>query len=61
MSLPGHSPQSLEKILGNPSSFENKPGAGAKLGGRDTSANSKPDGYTLFLMMVGTQAINEYL
>ncbi len=37
---------------------ENKPGAGTNLAA-DMVAKSAPDGYTLFLMMVGTQAINE--
>jgi len=37
---------------------ENKPGAGTNLAA-DMVAKSTPDGYTLFLMMVGTQAINE--
>ena len=37
---------------------ENKPGAGTNLAA-DMVAKSAPDGYMLFLMMVGTQAINE--
>ena len=45
---------------GQPIIIENKPGAGANLAA-EYVANSKPDGYTLFLMMVGTQAINETL
>ena len=37
---------------------ENKPGAGTNLAAEYT-ARAAPDGYTLLLMMVGTQAINE--
>lgn len=50
----------LGESLGQPIIIENKPGAGANLAA-EFVANSKPDGYTLFLMMVGTQAINETL
>jgi tripartite-type tricarboxylate transporter receptor subunit TctC len=50
----------LGENLGQPIIIENKPGAGANLAA-EYVANSKPDGYTLFLMMVGTQAINETL
>lgn len=50
----------LGENLGQPIILENKPGAGANLAA-EYVANSKPDGYTLFLMMVGTQAINETL
>lgn len=50
----------LGENLGQPIVIENKPGAGANLAA-EYVANSKPDGYTLFLMMVGTQAINETL
>ena len=50
----------LGESLGQPIIIENKPGAGANLAA-EYVANSKPDGYTLFLMMVGTQAINETL
>jgi len=48
----------LGENLGQPIIIENKPGAGANLAA-EYVANSKGDGYTLFLMMVGTQAINE--
>ncbi|QWE17193.1 tripartite tricarboxylate transporter substrate binding protein [Polynucleobacter sp. AP-Nino-20-G2] len=50
----------LGESLGQPIIIENKPGAGANLAA-EYVANSKNDGYTLFLMMVGTQAINETL
>ena len=50
----------LGNSLGQPIIIENKPGAGANLAA-EYVARSKPDGYTLFLMMVGTQAINETL
>ena len=50
----------LGESLGQPIIIENKPGAGANLAA-EYVANSKSDGYTLFLMMVGTQAINETL
>lgn len=50
----------LGENLGQPIIIENKPGAGANLAA-EYVANSKSDGYTLFLMMVGTQAINETL
>jgi tripartite-type tricarboxylate transporter receptor subunit TctC len=50
----------LGESLGQAIIIDNKPGAGANLAA-EYVANSKPDGYTLFLMMVGTQAINETL
>ncbi|MBU3621760.1 tripartite tricarboxylate transporter substrate binding protein [Polynucleobacter sp. CS-Odin-A6] len=50
----------LGENLGQPIIIENKPGAGANLAA-EYVANAKPDGYTLFLMLVGTQAINETL
>ena len=50
----------LGESLGQPIIIENKPGAGANLAA-EYVANSKGDGYTLFLMMIGTQAINETL
>jgi tripartite-type tricarboxylate transporter receptor subunit TctC len=55
----GFSPK-LGESLGQPIIIENKPGAGANLAA-EYVANSKGDGYTIFLMMVGTQAINETL
>jgi tripartite-type tricarboxylate transporter receptor subunit TctC len=55
----GFSPK-LGENLGQPIIIENKPGAGANLAA-EYVVNSKGDGYTLFLMLVGTQAINETL
>jgi len=52
--------QKLGEDLGQPVVIDNKPGAGTNLAA-EFVARSKPDGYTIFLMMVGTQAINETL
>ena len=52
--------QKLGEDLGQPVIIDNKPGAGTNLAA-EFVARSKPDGYTVFLMMVGTQAINETL
>ncbi|MFM9884078.1 MAG: Bug family tripartite tricarboxylate transporter substrate binding protein [Burkholderiales bacterium] len=50
----------LTKILGQPVTVENRPGAGGNLGG-EAAAKSTPDGYTLFMSTSGIQAINPVL
>jgi tripartite-type tricarboxylate transporter receptor subunit TctC len=50
--------QKLNVSLGQPVIADNKPGAGTNLAA-EFVAKSPADGYTLLLMMVGTQAINE--
>jgi tripartite-type tricarboxylate transporter receptor subunit TctC len=50
----------LQKILGQPVTVENRPGAGGNLGG-EAAARSAPDGYTLFMTTSGIQAINPAL
>lgn len=50
--------QKLNAALNQPVLIDNKPGAGTNLAA-EFVAKSPPDGYTLFLTMVGTQAINE--
>ncbi|HEY4374418.1 MAG TPA: tripartite tricarboxylate transporter substrate binding protein [Burkholderiales bacterium] len=52
--------QKLQTQTGQPFIVDNKPGAGTNLAA-DVVAKSPADGYTLLLMMVGTQAINEAL
>ena len=50
----------LTRILGQPVTVENKPGAGGNLGGAE-AARAAPDGYTLFMTTSGIQAINPAL
>jgi tripartite-type tricarboxylate transporter receptor subunit TctC len=50
----------LAKVLGQPVTVENKPGAGGNLGGLE-AVRSAPDGYTLFMTTSGIQAINPAL
>lgn len=52
--------QKLGEALHETVIVENKPGAGTNIAAQYV-ARSAPDGYTLFLMMVGTQAINEVM
>ena len=50
----------LTRIMGQPVTVENKPGAGGNLGGLEV-ARAAPDGYTLFMTTSGIQAINPAL
>jgi tripartite-type tricarboxylate transporter receptor subunit TctC len=50
----------LSKILGQPVTVDNKPGAGGNLGGAE-AARAAPDGYTLFMTTSGIQSINPAL
>jgi tripartite-type tricarboxylate transporter receptor subunit TctC len=50
----------LSKILGQPVTVDNRPGAGGNLGGAE-AARSAPDGYTLFMTTSGINAINPAL
>jgi tripartite-type tricarboxylate transporter receptor subunit TctC len=50
----------LQKLLGQPVTVENRPGAGGNLGG-EQAAKSAPDGYTIFMNTSGIHAINPLL
>ncbi len=50
----------LTRILGQPVTVENRPGAGGNLGGAE-AARAAPDGYTIFMSTSGIQAINPAL
>ena len=50
----------MQKSLGQPVTVDNKPGSGGNLGAAE-AAKSAPDGYTLLMGTVGTQAINAAL
>jgi tripartite-type tricarboxylate transporter receptor subunit TctC len=50
----------LTKVLGQPVTVENKPGAGGNLGGAEV-AHAAPDGYTILMTTSGIQAINPSL
>jgi len=52
--------QELTKSFGQTFVVENKPGAGGNIGA-DLVAKANPDGYTLLMGTVGTQAINKSL
>ena len=50
----------MSKMLGQPVTVENRPGAGGNLGA-EVAAHAAPDGYTLFMSTSGIQAINPAL
>jgi tripartite-type tricarboxylate transporter receptor subunit TctC len=52
--------QELTRSFGQSFIVDNKPGAGGNIGA-DLVAKAAPDGYTLLMGTVGTQAINKYL
>jgi tripartite-type tricarboxylate transporter receptor subunit TctC len=50
----------MQKVLGQPVTVENKPGAGGNLGALEV-AHSAPDGYSMVMSTSGIQAINPAL
>jgi tripartite-type tricarboxylate transporter receptor subunit TctC len=52
--------QKLAEQMGQPVLVENRGGAGGNIGA-EVVAKSPPDGYTLFLAVIGTMAINQSL
>ncbi len=50
----------LQRLLGQPVTVENRPGAGGNVGG-EAAAKAAPDGYTLFMNTSGIHAINPAL
>ena len=50
----------LSKLLGQPVTVDNRPGAGGNIGGAE-AARATPDGHTLFMTTSGIQAINPAL
>jgi tripartite-type tricarboxylate transporter receptor subunit TctC len=50
----------MQRILGQPVTVENKPGAGGNLGVLDV-ARATPDGYSMVMSTSGIQAINPFL
>ncbi|MBL8384555.1 MAG: tripartite tricarboxylate transporter substrate binding protein [Burkholderiales bacterium] len=50
----------MSKVLGQPVTVDNRPGAGGNIGGAE-AARAAPDGYTLFMTTSGINAINPAL